>query len=66
MKAEPFFNPGSDIAIAAGCKCPVIDNGHGTGAYNGDDGNPVFWVSEICPLHNEEGRKQFERERGEL
>lgn len=28
-KREP--NPGSDEAIASGCTCPVIDNGHGRG-----------------------------------
>lgn len=41
-------NPGSDEAIALGCTCPVLDNGHGRG-YMGKPG--VFWVSEGCPLH---------------
>ena len=29
------MNPGSDEAIAAGCTCPVIDNGHGRGYMGG-------------------------------
>lgn len=44
-------NPGSDEAVAGGCTCPVLDNGHGTGYM----GNPqMFWVSELCPMHGEE------------
>lgn len=37
-------NPGSDAAHAAGCSCPVLDNGHGRG-----DG--PFWIDMDCPLH---------------
>ena len=37
-------NPGSREAIALGCRCPVIDNGHGR---NG----PPFWIRDDCPLH---------------
>lgn len=47
-------NPGSNAALAAGCNCPVLDNGHGKGAYGGargDDGKPVFWISEECAIH---------------
>jgi hypothetical protein len=50
-------NPGSDAAIAAGCTCPVLDNGHGAGAGWPDDigptfeCGPVFWITEDCPLH---------------
>lgn len=38
--------PGSDAAVAAGCRCPVMDNHHGKG-------NPLgqFWVNAECPLH---------------
>lgn len=36
------FTPGSILAIEAGCKCPIIDNGHGRG-YMGQQGE--------CPLH---------------
>jgi len=39
-------NPGSDAAIALGCKCPVIDNGHGRGLPDGS-----FWFSANCPVH---------------
>jgi hypothetical protein len=46
------FNPGSDEAIKKGCICPVLDNGHGKGCgWNGDDGNPCFWITEGCPIH---------------
>lgn len=41
-------NPGSDGAIAQGCTCPVVDNGHGRG-YLGMPGVYVF--SGGCPLH---------------
>lgn len=47
--------PGSDEAVAHGCKCPVVDNGYGKGAYSGaakdDNGKPLFWINENCPLH---------------
>lgn len=41
-------NPGSDEAIAAGCACPVIDNGHGRGYMGQPD---VFVYTVGCPLH---------------
>jgi hypothetical protein len=44
-------NPGSDEAIAIGCKCPVIDNSHGKGVYILDSGVPAFWITEDCPIH---------------
>jgi hypothetical protein len=45
-------NPGSDTAIEQGCACPVTDNRHGQGCGVKDqDGNPLFWINEICPLH---------------
>lgn len=46
-------NPGSDEALSMGCKCPVLDNGHGRGSgrVNGK-GKPLFWFSKLCPLHN--------------
>lgn len=40
--------PGSDEAIAIGCKCPVIDNAHGAG-YMGQPG--IFVYVEGCPVH---------------
>lgn len=54
MKSTP--NPGSDEALDQGCTCPVLDNGHGKGAYGGVlvDGKPQFWVAEGCPLHDKQ------------
>ena len=44
--------PGSDDAVAQGCTCPVLDNGHGTGAgWKNEDGSPAFWIDGGCPLH---------------
>jgi hypothetical protein len=53
-------NPGSDAALDLGCKCPVLDNGHGRGfPYPRTDGRdpnefPSFYVNESCPLHGTE------------
>lgn len=45
--------PGSPEAIAQGCTCPVLDNGHGRG-YLGD-GERFGWVMSLdCPLHGTE------------
>ena len=41
-------NPGSDEAIAQGCSCPVMDNGHGRGSAHGDG---TFVMNTVCPLH---------------
>lgn len=44
--------PGSDAAIAQGCICAVLDNGHGAGSgYRDDAGNPTYWITRGCPLH---------------
>lgn len=46
--------PGSDDAVALGCRCPIRDNGRGTGAYGGTvrvDGKPIYWQDSDCPLH---------------
>lgn len=41
-------NPGTQAAIDAGCKCPVIDNHYGAGYH----GNPdVFIYNGNCPVH---------------
>jgi hypothetical protein len=40
--------PGSDEALALGCLCPVIDNGHGRG-YMGQPG--IYVMRDDCPLH---------------
>jgi len=45
-------NPGSDEAVAAGCTCPVLDNGHGKGSgFRTIEGEPSFWIAIGCPLH---------------
>ena len=49
MSKKP--NPGSDEAIALGCTCPVLDNGHGHG-YWGQPG--IFVYTRGCPLHWDE------------
>ena len=52
--------PGSGEAIEAGCRCVVWDNTHGAGCgFFGEDGAPLFWINEDCPLHGmkSNGRK---------
>lgn len=45
-------NPGSAEANEAGCTCPVLDNEHGRGCgFLDEDGNPTFWITELCPIH---------------
>jgi hypothetical protein len=52
MAKKKIPNPGSDAAIKMGCKCPVLDNGHGRGCgWVGEDGTELFWQSDICPIH---------------
>ena len=46
-------NPGSDAAIALGCTCPILDNGHGRGC---DGTGRRFWINAECPIHNRKGR----------
>lgn len=45
-------NPGSREALAQGCICAVLDNEHGRGCYTDEAGNPQFWISGGCPLHD--------------
>lgn len=41
--------PGSDAAIAKGCICPRMDNGHGEGfPWNG---KRSWLIHRDCPLH---------------
>lgn len=61
-------SPGSDAALKLGCKCPVLDNGHGRGCgWVGEDGTELFWQSDICPIHghkeSEVAKKKVEPER---
>lgn len=48
---QPIPNPGSPEAIKRGCKCPVLDNGHGKGNHMDENGKPLFWYSRECGLH---------------
>lgn len=51
MTADITGNPGSPDAIKRGCRCPIIDNGHGHGA-NGTSGPEAeFWINSDCPMH---------------
>lgn len=45
------MTPGSPDAVKAGCRCPVLDNNRGRGAYRDADGVSQFWMSGDCPLH---------------
>ena len=47
---KPVPPPGSDLALDAGCICPIYDNRHGAGMYEGPDG-PLYVVNSDCPLH---------------
>jgi hypothetical protein len=61
MNGKP--NPGSDEALAQGCRCPVMDNAHGRGAWGTWDkpeGEKVFVMSGACPLHGEAVRQAKE------
>lgn len=49
MSEDKRPNPGSDEALALGCLCPVLDNGHGRGSMWGDD---VFVFVVGCPVHD--------------
>lgn len=40
-------NPGSDEALGKGCKCPVLDNNHGTFAPH----EHAWWINPDCLLH---------------
>jgi hypothetical protein len=42
-------NPGSDEALAIGCKCPVLDNCRGKGYLT--PGSGTFCIAEHCPIH---------------
>ena len=57
-------NPGSDAALALGCRCPVLDNEHGRGIPwpdkipSNQPPTPKFWVSEDCPIHGNGGEDE--------
>lgn len=47
MTATDAPSPGSNEAIDAGCRCPVLDNSHGWGFRKEGE----FIISLGCPLH---------------
>jgi len=49
----PWYEPrpGSPEAKAAGCMCPVDDNGHGRGLHGGDGMKYGWIVDDACPVH---------------
>lgn len=54
------YPPGSREARAEGCRCPVMDNGHGLGMYrNRETGDPVFVITAECPLHGTKDDSPF-------
>lgn len=46
--------PGSDAAIADGCKCAVMDNNHGKWPpYPANETEPEGWfITQGCPIHD--------------
>lgn len=57
----PTPPPGSDAAYRMGCTCPRMDNRHGRGAYvDRQTGEPVYWYTSGCPLHDGEEGKELE------
>jgi hypothetical protein len=60
VSGETVPNPGSTEALAKGCTCPCLDNGHGRGCGRYDKhGVPVFWIAGDCPLHG--GKKEGDK-----
>jgi len=58
--ARNYYPPGSDEALAHGCRCPILDNAHGLGYMGGakdEEGHTVYVVSVNCPLHGLKMRK---------
>lgn len=56
------LNPGSPEAISAGCKCPVLDNAHGSGYKGGakdKDGETIFIYSSLCKIHDPDGPERI-------
>jgi hypothetical protein len=55
-------SPGSDEAVAFGCKCPVDINNQGQGI-TGSDGKTMWWLKGDCPIHGDEERDMSEETR---
>lgn len=52
--------PGSAEAVAAGCRCPQLDNHYGAGVpgLTDGEGKPVYWISAECPIHGSDATPQ--------
>lgn len=56
---KPF--PGSDEAVKAGCKCPVMDNCRGLGIpITTQEGElqVAYWINGDCPIHGMKARSK--------
>lgn len=51
MTADISGNPGAIAAVNRGCRCPIIDNGHGHGARGTSGPDAEFWINSDCPMH---------------
>lgn len=55
MSEQKAPNPGSKAARDIGCRCPVLDNAGGRGAWGSEGPDAVFFVNEDCPVHGKGG-----------
>lgn len=62
MRDRDAPNPGSDEAIAAGCRCAVMDNNHGKWAPFPPDG---WYITVGCPVHLPSGEVLRDSEQNE-
>lgn len=62
---EDHLNPGSPAAVANGCKCPVLDNGRGQGAWGSSGKDAIFWITASCPLHGSSEPTPQQPDKGE-
>lgn len=51
---DPIPNPGSDAAVAAGCRCPILDNAHGAGVLGLGH---AWYINQRCSLHRDWNRE---------
>lgn len=61
MTLTAKFPPGHPEAVAQGCTCPTMENGHGKGARPDDKGGMLYWHNADCPVHT---NKQTINQRG--
>jgi hypothetical protein len=58
-------NPGFKDAVAKGCRCPVLDNARGRGAWGTSGPDAVFFINGACPLHRERPGERPEADRSD-